>query len=187
MMIKNSRFVHAAFVAAIAPCFVVAGGSAQSTPMQHAMTISDQPSGLVELVRQVTEPFRDVEQAKAAEYAEFLGCVSGPQEGAMGIHYVNGRLVGDGELDVNHPEALIYEPKNGMLRLVGVEYIVLADAWHAHHPDTPVLEGQVFQFVDSPNRYGLPPFFELHVWSSRENPHGAFVDWNPRVSCEGGQ
>ncbi len=181
-MIKNARFVHATFAAVIAPFIAATGGSAQSNSMQHNMNAAP---GLVELVRQVTEPFRDVGQAKASGYTEFLGCVSGPQEGAMGVHYVNGRLVMDGELDVNQPEALIYEPKNGVLRLVGVEYIVLADAWHANHPDTPVLEGQVFQFNDSPNRYGLPPFYELHVWSSRENPHGAFVDWNPRVSCEG--
>jgi len=27
--------------------------------------------------------------------------------------------------------------------------------------------------------------FELHVWAWRENPNGAFVDWNNRVTCEG--
>ena len=38
----------------------------------------------------------------------------------MGIHFVNIGLV-DGELDVNNPEALIYEPRDGAMRLVGVE------------------------------------------------------------------
>jgi hypothetical protein len=152
---------------------------------QHAMSTAESTPGLVEHVRQVTQPFRDVQQAIAEGYAEFLGCVSGPQEGAMGVHFVNAGLVGDGEVDVNRPEALIYEPKNGRLHLVGVEYIVLVDAWHAHHAEPPVLEGQVFQYNGSPNRYRLPPFYEIHVWSSRENPHGAFVDWNPRVSCAG--
>jgi hypothetical protein len=47
-----------------------------------------------------------------------------------------------------------------------------------------MLEGQGFQLVGSPNRYGLAPFFELHVWAWRDNPNGAFVDWNDRVSCE---
>ena len=51
--------------------------------------------------------------------------------------------------------------------------------------DPPVLEGQLLQFVDSPNRFGLPAFYELHMWAWRDNPNGAFVDWNPRVSCEG--
>ena len=27
--------------------------------------------------------------------------------------------------------------------------------------------------------------FELHVWAWRDNPNGAFVDWNNKVSCEG--
>jgi len=69
--------------------------------------------------------------------------------------------------------------------LVGVEYIVDAASWlKSHQNSTPVLEGQVFQMVTSPNRYGLPNFFELHVWAWQESPNGAFVDWNTRVTCE---
>jgi hypothetical protein len=26
--------------------------------------------------------------------------------------------------------------------------------------------------------------YELHVWAWKDNPHGAFVDWHPNVSCE---
>ena len=44
--------------------------------------------------------------------------------GLDGVHYVNGTLVGDGEIDGSHPEALIYEPANGDMRLAGVEFIV---------------------------------------------------------------
>jgi hypothetical protein len=69
---------------------------------------------------------------------------------------------------------------------VGVEFIVDSATWLANHGSAPVLEGQSFQLVDSPNRYGIPaPFFELHVWAWRDNPNGAFVDWNDRVTCEG--
>jgi hypothetical protein len=142
------------------------------------------PVPLVEEVRRATQQFDDVAAAMAAGYAPFLGCVSGPQEGAMGIHYVNGDLVNDGELDVRRPEALMYEPKNGRLRLVGVEYIVIAQAWDARHPTPPSLMGQVFHHTNSPNRYGIPPFYALHVWAWRDNPNGAFADWNPKVSCE---
>ena len=159
-----------------------AGTKAEGQQTAHDV---DVPSLLVEEVRQVTRQYGDVSAAAGAGYEQFLGCVSGPQEGAMGVHFVNAALVGDGEIDVNHPEALIYESKNGTLTLLGVEYIVVADAWHSHHPLPPVLEGQVFQYNTSPNRYGLPPFYELHVWAWRANPHGAFVDWNTRVSCEG--
>ena len=146
---------------------------------------SSAPAKLVEKVRSATQQFVDVNVATAANYQPFLGCVTGPDQGAMGIHYVNGALVGDGEIDAAHPEALIYEPSGDGLRLVGVEYIVDAATWLSHHDSPPVLEGQSFQYVGSPNRFGLPPFFELHVWAWRDNPNGAFVDWNTRVTCEG--
>ena len=139
---------------------------------------------LAETVRQATAQFKDVRKAEAAGYGLLHGCVSGPQEGAMGIHFANGELVGDGELDAAHPEALLYEPKDGKLQLVGVEYVVIAEAWNASHPAPPVLMGQLFNFVGAPNRYGLPPFYELHVWAWKSNPSGTFADWNPRVSCE---
>lgn len=139
---------------------------------------------LVEAVRQATEPFENIEEAEAAGYGLFHGCVSGPQEGAMGVHFVNGDLVGDGALDPMHPEALLYEYKDGQARLVGVEYVVIAEAWHANNEAPPVLMGQLFNYVSSPNRYGIPAFYELHVWAWERNPRGTFADWNPRVSCD---
>ena len=139
---------------------------------------------LVETVRQSTRSFRNVDAAEAAGYGLFHGCVSGPQEGAMGIHYVNGDLVGDGEIDASHPEALIYEIRNGRLQLVGVEYVVIAEAWDANHEMPPTLMGQVFHYVGAPNRYRIPAFYELHVWAWKPNPSGMFTDWNPNVSCE---
>jgi hypothetical protein len=90
----------------------------------------------------------------------------------------------NGELNADQPQALIYEPEGNRLRLVGVEYILDATTWLKSHPTPPVLEGQVFQLVAAPNRFNLPTFFELHVWAWRNNPLGAFVDWNTRVSCE---
>jgi len=96
--------------------------------------------------------------------ALFLGCVSSPTGGAMGIHYVNGELVGDGKIDAARPEALIYEPKGGKLELV---------------------MGQLFHLNSSPNRYGIPAFYALHVWAWRHYPQRTFVDYNPRVSCDG--
>jgi hypothetical protein len=143
------------------------------------------PARLVQIVREATQQFINVNNA-GPDYQPSFGCVSGPDHGAMGIHYINGTLVGDGEIDAQHPEALIYEPVGNRRRLVGVEYIVIASTWLANHNGVPpMLEGQAFQFVDSPNRYGIPAIFELHVWAWRENPNGAFVDWNNKVSCEG--
>lgn len=146
----------------------------------------DTPARLVHLVREATRQFIDVNNAGAAEYGPFLGCVSGPDHGAMGIHYVNGTLLNDLTLDASKPQALIYEPVNDQLRLVGVEFILDAAKWLTKHNNTPpVLEGQVFNYVPSPNRFNIPAFFELHVWAWRDNPQGAFVDWNNHVSCNG--
>ncbi len=159
----------------ISLCAVVLAGASVAAPSAQA--------GILRDVRQATRPFLDVAEATAVGYGPFLGCVSGPDEGAMGIHYVNGALVGDGELDVAAPEALLYEPRNGNLTLLGVEYIVDVAAWHANHPNPPVLGGQVFHYEGSPNRYGLAPFYALHVWAWKNNPKGLFADWNPRVAC----
>ena len=96
----------------------------------------------------------------------------------MGIHYVKGP-VGDGAIDANAPEALVYEPQsNGRLRLVAVEYVVFQADWDATHDDPPSLFGQVFEPIGADNRYGIPPFYELHVWLWKHNPAGMFEDWN---------
>ena len=137
-----------------------------------------------EIVRQATVQFKDVEKAEKADYALLHGCVSGPQEGAMGIHFANGGLVGDGKLDAMTPEALLYEPADGKMQLVAAEYIVIAADWDAKHTAPPVLMGQLFNYSGAPNRFGIPPFYELHVWAWKSNPAGMFADWNPRVSCE---
>jgi hypothetical protein len=144
------------------------------------------PAQLVEDVRNATRVFLDVNNAGPAGYGPAFGCVTGPDHGAMGIHYVNGNLVGDGKIEKETPEALIYEPvAGGKLRLVGVEYIVDAKTWLKNNNNVPPqLDGQAFQLVGSPNRFGLDPFFELHVWAWRDNPQGAFVDWNNNVTCE---
>jgi hypothetical protein len=141
---------------------------------------------LVQIVRESTAQFINVNNLKGTGYAPAFGCVSGPDHGAMGIHYINMGLVGDGVLNEYTPEALIYEPVGKARRLVGVEYIVDAETWLSNNNNTPPqLEGQDFQFVSAPNRFGIPSFFELHVWAWRDNPQGAFVDWNNNVSCEG--
>ena len=139
---------------------------------------------LVQSVRKATEQYQDINKATAAGYGPLFGCVSGTDHGAMGIHYVNPSLL-NGTIDVTTPQALIYEPSNGQMKLVGVEFIADAATWLKTHSAPPVLEGQVFTFVDAPNRFTIPSFFELHVWAWRENPQGPFVDWNDHVSCAG--
>jgi hypothetical protein len=158
---------------------------AQEAPQHAADGEHNSPAALVRQVRDATREFIDVNNAIAAGYGPFLGCVTGPDHGAMGIHYVNGALLGETQVDASKPQALIYEPVDGKLRLVGVEFIIDAATWLANNGNTPpVLDGQVFQFVGAPNRFNIPSFFELHVWAWRDNPQGAFVDWNNHVTCE---
>ena len=164
-----------------APALFAADGAAMNHST-HQQTVS---AALVQKVRAGTEKYIDVNVATAAGYGPFLGCVAGPDHGAMGVHYVNGTLLGNLTLDPAQPQALIYEPVEGKMRLVGVEFILNAAAWLANNNNTPpVLDGQVFNFVDAPNRFNIPAFFELHVWAWRDNPQGAFVDWNNEVTCE---
>ena len=103
----------------------------------------------------------------------------------MGLHYVNMDLVADPALDASRPEIVIYEARpNGQLKLIGADYLVLAEAWNATHDAPPELMGQLFHLFESPNRFGLPDFYTLHVWAWKDNPNGAFVNWHPKVSCE---
>src|SRR5215475_3330875 len=143
-----------------------------------------QANALVKIVRDSTERFKNVSAAMAEGYVLQFGCVSGSDSGAMGLHYVNGNLVNMGILDATRPQIVIYEPMpDGSLKLIGADFLVLADAWNQAHSSPPELMGQLFHLFESPNRFGLPAFYTLHVWAWKDNPNGAFVNWHPNVSC----
>jgi hypothetical protein len=143
-------------------------------------------SALIRIVRESTERFQDVHAAENEGYRLKFGCVSGDDFGAMGLHYVNDTLVANGIVDATRPQIVLYEAQpDGSLKLTGADYLVVADAWDASHPGvTPQLMGQIFHYFASPNRFGLPAFYTLHVWAWKENPKGAFVNWHPDVSCQ---
>ncbi|MGA8432706.1 MAG: hypothetical protein WB729_22960 [Candidatus Sulfotelmatobacter sp.] len=171
----------------LASCLIF-GCATYSVAQENAATAHEHaaPAKLVQLVRAGTAKYINVNNATAAGYGPFLGCVAGTDHGAMGIHYVNGTLLTNLTLDPTQPQALIYEPSNGKMTLVGVEFILDSASWlAANNNAVPVLEGQVFNFVDAPNRFHINSFFELHVWAWRDNPQGSFVDWNNKVTCDG--
>jgi hypothetical protein len=147
---------------------------------------TEAPSPLVDKVRAATERFKNINVALADGFVQGTPCVSGPDFGAMGVHFVLSARINGGVLAADQPEALIYEPQpGGAFRLVGVEFIVLADVWAKQHPSAgpPALEGQLLNYIEAPNRYGLPAFYELHVWAWEQNPVGSFADWNAHVTC----
>lgn len=135
-------------------------------------------SGLSE-ARQGTAAFHNLSHAEAAGYAstlDTLGCFQNPGVGGMGLHYLNGALLTDPSVDPSTPEALVFEMSpNGHLKLVGLEYIVLA----ADVPDPanpPTLFGHDF------HPHPVLPLYVLHAWIWQPNPLGMFADWNPRVA-----
>ena len=127
-----------------------------------------------------TAGFHRFEAAKDAHYTFlFMNmCMvdeSPAREGGMGYHYVNTDLL-DGKVEVDKPEALLYEPEaNGQLRLVAVEYVIPKAAWTS--PNPPELFGQKLVL----NAFDL---WALHVWAWENNPSGIYANWNPRVNCD---
>jgi hypothetical protein len=164
--------------------------SHQITTQSTKLTTSQ--GALLQVVRESTERFKDVSVAESEGYHLAFGCVTGPDAGAMGLHYVNMDLVAHtpmtptGEIDPTRPEIVIYEPlPNGKLKLIGADYLVFASAWDPSHRNqgAPQMMGQLFHYFEFPNRFGLPAFYTLHVWAWKNNPNGAFVNWHPDVSC----
>jgi hypothetical protein len=168
-------------------CRVFAQDTSTSPQVQtQSSEDSRRSSGaLIRAVREATARFKDVHAAEAEGYTLTFGCVTGPDSGAMGLHYVNFQIVNAGVIDATRPQIILYEPTpDGHLRLTGADYLVVASQWDAKHNSPPELMGQLFQFFDAPNRFGLPPFYTLHVWAWKDNPNGAFVNWNPHVHCQ---
>jgi hypothetical protein len=168
------------------PAVAEDGPTRSVTSQQHAANSEKRQQGeLVRIVRESTARFKDPADAEAEGYQLMFGCVSGPDAGAMGLHYVNLSLVSAGVLDATRPQIVIYEPlPNGRRRLIGADYLLLAEAWDAKNAGPPQLMGQLFHLFEAPNRFGLPPFYTLHVWAWKDSPTGTFVNWNHNVSCD---
>ena len=161
----------AALVALQLPLLAVAGEGA--TP-------------LIDKVRNGTARYVDLNVAIADGFVPATPCVSGPDTGAMGVHFVLPKRIASGALNAEQPQALIYEPMaNGAMRLVGVEFIVLESVWAGKNAagTVPALDGNLLNYIGAPNRYGLPAFYEIHVWAWENNPQGSYADWNTQVTC----
>ena len=133
----------------------------------------------LEIVKRATARFKDVSKAVAAGYTPTSDCVTG-RGGAMGVHYLNLARLGDPKLDLRKPELLLYEPQaDGSMKLVGVEWMVLENG----QAKAPRILGHRF---DGPMDHNgtAPMHYDLHLWTFRNNPRGAFSQYNPRVSCE---
>jgi hypothetical protein len=179
----------AATAALVLPVAAQAAGATAMT-YHHPVAAAHHRSS-VAIARQATRKFHSLATAKKAGYARFkdkngIACIAMPPMGAMGVHYVNGNLVGTPAVLLRHPEALVYAPEHGHLRLAALEYLVLKSAWdkaHGMNAPRPRLYGHRFNITHAPNRYGLPTFYSLHAWIWKHNPAGMFAMWNPSVHC----
>jgi hypothetical protein len=104
-------------------------------------------------------------------------CMTDPVQGGMGVHYADVSRF-DATVQPTRPELLVYEPQNGVLKLVAVEYAIPLTAWTKSQP--PTLLGQRFHVN---TQFGL---WVLHAWVHKPNPSGVFNDWNPNVTCPEG-
>jgi len=131
-------------------------------------------------VRDATAQFHRPEAANAAGYDLVPGldnCFDNPGVGGMGFHYIDTASL-DTEVELLHPEAMVYTPTPDGLQLGAVEYIVPQGPWDAAgntHP--PMLMGMHFHLNE---KLGV---YILHAWIWKNNSAGIFEDWNPAVSC----
>jgi hypothetical protein len=138
-------------------------------------------------VRNATTKYHDVNKALKDGFVPEGESVAVPGLGTMGIHYINYSRMGDGQIDKNEPECLLYVPTtNGGVKLVGVEYIVSVDEWVAagHKADgteKPTVFGQEFEGPMDGHGPGEPRHFDKHVWLWHANPAGMFAQFNPAI------
>src|SRR5262249_48259391 len=85
--VMNARGFATRFTFSMLGALAVASLSASPAQAADEHDHGSAPNALVKLVREITEQYKDVAAAKAAGYALAFGCVSGPETGAMGLHY----------------------------------------------------------------------------------------------------
>lgn len=125
----------------------------------------------LERLTKKVRPYHNFTVAQARGYTEDLtGYVPN-----MGHHFSNPELL-DGTFELEKPEALLYVPdEDGVMQLVGVEYLVLMED-PANPPPPP--DG----FTGSEDVWAIVgPFWTLHAWVVLDNPDGVFNATNSNV------
>jgi hypothetical protein len=140
---------------------------------------------LLAQIRSATAKYQNAEVAFADGFVLDPHCVEVPGVGGMGFHAINFSRV-DGVVNPLEPEVLVYEAmQNGKLRLVAVEYIVVAAPWDAENDGPPMIGNVAFADHRPPGSTGPGfPHYQLHVWVWKHNPLGMYFPLNPKVSCE---
>jgi hypothetical protein len=132
-------------------------------------------------VRAATEKYKDIEVAKREGYHRTTECFESVDgDGGMGAHYQKDSLNDDDQIDLLHPEQLLYVPgkSGGSPQLAGVEYFAEFTGQRPPEIGFGRLDGPM------PGHFpGQPKHYDIHVWVHRDNPDGTFNIWNPNVEC----
>jgi hypothetical protein len=174
--------------------FVRAAGFSLLTLAFLGPAAADEPyKAELDALRQSLGKYKDYKVAVRDLYLSTVACVhyegtkkEGYMEypkGAMGVHFVN--LTVQGEPDPKRPNVLIYEPVDGKLELVAVEWLVPLTLQTKKRPE---LFGQPFQGPMEGHEPLIPQgyvHYDLHAWLFKDNPLGMFSPTNPEVKCEG--
>lgn len=170
----------------------VTEASVQGDPLLSANASPEVRQKIAQL-RQWSAPFHDIDKAADANYTANIGCIDEtavgvPAEEArgMGYHVTRGDMdiVGDGVIDIDQPEFLVYAPHRrdaelprserlGAARLVGFDYFVPGAAWT--DPDPPEFFGEPFNWSDAFQGW----MRHIYLWG--HNSDGIFADFNPDV------
>lgn len=156
------------------------------------VSAEDPSQAELDAIREALSKYKDPYVAVRDLYLSTVACVhyDGTEKdghmhypkGAMGIHFVN--LTIQGPPDPMKPNVLLYEPKDGKLELVGVEWLMPVQAVK----ERPSVLGQAFQGPMEGHEPLIRQDFhhyDLHAWLFKDNPLGMFSPTNPDVSCDG--
>jgi hypothetical protein len=156
----------------LAPAAAVAhGGSGhEGSDQSDDWRNNDDQRRLVRILRDVTDDYRWLENAKADGYTRITDCIDKPGVGAMGFHYARQDLIDD-KTQARKPEVLVYMPNEyGRYKLVAAEFISTA-------AERPSIAGLDFENGPFPGSYAL------HAWVWKDNPDGMFAAYNPDLRC----
>jgi|SRR5882757_3229797 len=186
---RRGRIVAVLAAVVLPVSLALAGAAIGGSPSPQAKAKQVTPAHQLEAAINASAKYVSTATVQKNGYALFSDihkkqCIAEPGMGGMGVHFVNSTLVGDPSINSGRPESVVYrrEP-NGKLVLSALEYIVVRSAWLKTHKTRPYLYGQKFNLTGAGNRYGLPPFYSLHIWLWDTNPAGMFSMWNPQVHC----
>lgn len=173
----------------------VAGGVHAQHGQDPLLAASAAPEVQVKIaeLRRWSAEFHNPDKAAAAGYTAHIGCIDETLLGVdpsiargMGYHVTRGDkdIIGDGIIDINEPELLVYAPHErdaelpkserlAAARLVGFDYFIPGAVWT--DPDPPEFFGVPFTWSDAFQGW----MRHIYLWGN--NPQGQFEDFNSDV------